>query len=130
MLVSVKKVVLDKLLSASKSVTIIREEYMSELLAVCNSITVIQTFANKSDIAPVVYSMFASDCHESEVVKWLDDQLSTNQKGKLNGANIFDKIISISRKSKYSPSYGSDEIYSSYVASLKSENVTKVEEVA
>ena len=105
---------------------------MDAFVAFINAIIVVQTFINRDCIALYVLAIFMDDSiHETEVVKWLDSQLPTTQRGKLNGATIFDKLVTIARKRSYTDEIGNtgflaSEILENYKATLAIEQQNRV----
>jgi hypothetical protein len=96
---NVKSLILSEMLSPSKAVNILQKNHASEVESLLNAVEIVQSFLGKQCIAYHVLDKF-KNLSESDFVKFLSSQLPANQQGTINGANVCERIISVSKRTK------------------------------
>jgi hypothetical protein len=96
---NVKSLILSEMLSPSKAVNILQKNHSDEVKILLIAVNTVQSFLGKNCIAYEVLDKF-KNLSESDFVKFLSSQLPESQKGTINGANVCERIISVSRRTK------------------------------
>ena len=96
---NVKNLILSELVSGSKAAKILKSDYSDDVIELLSAIETVQTFVNKKTIVEQVGNAFVEK-EPNEFIKFLDSQLPDSQKGKINGANLCEKIISVAKRTK------------------------------
>ena len=96
---NVKHLILSELVSGSKAVKLMKTNHSNDVVELLNAIETVQKFVNKTTIVNEVEQAFMEK-EPNEFIKFLDSQLPESQQGKINGANLCEKIISVAKRTK------------------------------